>query len=995
MLFELSTGGKEEEEEGGGGVVKNYRKHYARVLDPGLLLARRRREESTGRERSYRMWTCWNCFNQQYTEQAHENHVSFCHQNDCQKINMPSLGDVKSFYTQYNSHSKTFRSAYMLFYDFEALSVEPERVCSCTPEVLETTEIVSGKRGRRAREDLLLDIAMAQSEESGKKRPLPPPEVCTHKMRVLRDQPPFAYNYILMDREGKVHESRSYVGEDAADDFVQAVLLLQQRYLRDLEAGGVPMEELSEEQIAEGKRVENCYLCGEKFYVELALSWDGGEDRMVRDHDHLTGKFLGYAHERCNLQRRELITITAFAHNFSGYDSHFLVQAFHKHPELFGRIQAVPINTQKFKSFSIDRKLIFVDSLAFLSDSLANLAKMLTEEEFTLLDRIARTPEEKKLLLRKGIYPYSFATSIERLENATSLPPVSEFASDLTGEPCAPEDYEHARRVWERFGCSSMMDYTLLYMQTDVLLLAQVVQAFRNTVWEAFGLDLCQYLSLPHMAMDVMLKETGACIELMVDQEMVDLIRRNIRGGLSFVNLRRASRIPGDTVLMYFDANALYAHAMTHALPTGDYRWMTDEELAAFDALRDAREDGELGYILEVDLEYPPDLHLAHNSYPMAAETVDIMVEDLSPYSKRCLKHLKHRRGRKARKLTSTFRRRSSYLVHGLNLRLYLRHGLRLLALRRGIVFRQEPFVKPFIDKLAQMRREASTVTEQTMCKLYCNSVFGKFMEGVEKRMNCHFNVTGEGTVKNASSPLYKGFIICAEDLTITFHKKKEVTLNQSFAIGFSVLEISKYIMQSLFYDVLQPKFPPGTLSLVMSDTDSFLLALKARDETEVLRKLSRHMDFSNLPGDHELYSALNKKVPGLLKSEVPGSEILEVVALKSKCYSYKTSRGEVRNVAKGVTHAVKRQIPLEQYAACVDRMERREVVQRTIRSKDHVNQLLETKKVAFSSFDDKRYLTCAKHSVPYGSVLLEEEQEQEQEKSGGCYFCARPDKLY
>jgi hypothetical protein len=987
ILFSLRDpdgGGGGGGEEAAGGRVPSQ-KHYALVREPGLLFAcRYKKEAEDGSEEKItrRRWNCWNCFNQQCTAAAHKAHVAFCHENTCQKIRMPRQGQLLSYEEGGSRESLT---AYMLFFDFEALSVPPQRVCSCPPDVLAATDIARGLMGEVAREEMAVEQLMLEGEaEEASRRPPRPPKTCGHKMHVMKDQPPFAYNYVLVDREGTVHENRTYVGVDAAEDFAASVMRLVDRYVSAV-TPGVPMDALTPEQAEEAAAVKECYLC------RCPLSADR---HKVRDHDHLTGKFLGYAHSWCNLRRRERISMTCFAHNFSGYDSHFLVRAFRKMPELLARLQAIPLNTQRFKAFCVDRKVWFVDSLAFLSDSLANLTGMLAaggEEEFRLLDSLAADAEERRLLLRKGVYPYSFATSIRRLRDADSLPPRSEFASELTEEECSAADYEHARAVWEKFRCRNMLEYTILYMRTDVLLLAEIVTSFRKKVWEAFGLDLCQYLSLPHLSLDVMLKETRVALELISDQEQADLIRRNIRGGLSFVNLRRARRIPGRQMLMYFDANALYAHAMTFALPVSGFRWLSAAELGAFDPERDITEDGEWGYILEVDLDYPPHLHLAHNSLPLAPEAMDIREADLSPYSRGCLAALGQKRAaRGVRKLTSTFRRRNKYVLHGLNLRLYLRHGLRLLALRRAIVFRQAPFMRGFIGKCAERRRLAATTTEQLVWKLTCNAVYGKLIESAEKRMNAHFNTSEEEVLRKVSSPLFKGIVVCDEDLTITYHRKKEIHLKQSWAVGFSVLEISKYVMQSLFHDVLRARFPAGSMSLVMSDTDSFLLALKASDETEVMEKLSDHMDFSNLPAGHPLRSDVRKKAPGFLKNEVPSSQIVEVVALKSKCYAYSTASGERKNVAKGVAHAAKRKIPLESFAACIDAMQRYEVEQKTIRSKDHVNQVIRTRKVAFSSFDDKRYMTCAVHSVPYGSCLIDLPEFRDK-----CYFCARPDELH
>lgn len=316
---------------------------------------------------------------------------------------------------------------------------------------------------------------------------------------------------------------------------------------------------------------------------------------------------------------------------------------------------------------------------------------------------------------------------------------------------------------------------------------------------------------------------------------------------------------------------------------------------------------------------------------------------------------------------------RKRYLVHGLNLKLYQELGLRVVKIHRGIRFTQEKFIKPFIEECTIRRAAAPTATEQTMWKLICNSVYGKFIESYDKRMTCRFNKTREAAIRNSTSPLFKGTLICGEDLTISFHKKKELVLTQSWAIGFSILEISKYVMQTLYYKHLQPAVGFHNLQMIMSDTDSFLVLVKNHSEDRVMSLIQDVMDFSNLPPTHALFSAERSKQPGLLKNEIPHAKITEVVALKSKTYSIRTNATNVQvNKAKGVVKNVKKKIPFNAYKACIDEIQNHNILQHSLRSKQHVNQLLESKKVAFSSYDDKRYLLCAKHSVPYGSTIID-----------------------
>jgi hypothetical protein len=252
--------------------------------------------------------------------------------------------------------------------------------------------------------------------------------------------------------------------------------------------------------------------------------------------------------------------------------------------------------------------------------------------------------------------------------------------------------------------------------------------------------------------------------------------------------------------------------------------------------------------------------------------------------------------------------------------------------------------------------------------------------------MDCRFNSTCDRALRNSSSPLYKGSLICDENLTISFHQKKTVEMKQCWALGFSILELSKWHMQQLYYSKIVPALGEGNVAVVMSDTDSFLLATNYEREDEVMGLLAPWMDFSNLDEDHFLHSKVRARTPGFLKNEVPRGVITEVVALKSKTYVINTSLGETVNKAKGVSGKSKKKLTLKHYRRCLESIEKVEVKEHSIRSKNHINQMLESEKVAFSSFDDKRFLLCPKHSAPFGSRLIRRKT---------CYFCAHPDHLY
>ena len=247
--------------------------------------------------------------------------------------------------------------------------------------------------------------------------------------------------------------------------------------------------------------------------------------------------------------------------------------------------------------------------------------------------------------------------------------------------------------------------------------------------------------------------------------------------------------------------------------------------------------------------------------------------------------------------------------------------------------------------------------------------------------MDCKFNHTDERAEQRFSDPSFKGVVICGENLSISFHRKKELKMTQSWAIGMSVLELSKLVMQKLYYENVKPKLTE--CSVLMTDTDSWVLSAPFKSSDTVVKILKKDMDCSNYNQNHPLYDPSQKNKVGLLKNEVPNAQITKFAGVRSKTYAFKTNKNETESRAKGVKTCYKNRLVFETYADCVKGIKTVHVNQSTIQARNHQNMLIKANKVAFTSFEDKRYLTCAIHSVPYGSWLCNLKR---------CFFCKNPD---
>jgi len=276
-------------------------------------------------------------------------------------------------------------------------------------------------------------------------------------------------------------------------------------------------------------------------------------------------------------------------------------------------------------------------SLGTLVDNLSTLGS----DQFSTLKSHFQNEHILQLLLRKGVYPYDYMTDESRFDE-TTLPPQSAFYNKLTDSDITNENYQHAQTVWSTFKMNNLGDYHDLYKKTDVLLLFDVFENFRNVCLRHYQLDPSHYFTAPGLSFDAMLKMTGAKLELLEDIDMVNMIQKGIRGGVSMITQKFAQannpeisnydKTKPTSWISYLDMNNLYGTAMVDSLPERDFEWLTEEQIATLDVTKIA-DDSDTGYILEVDLEYTKHLHDFHNDYPLAPETKIVQDEMLSPHT--------------------------------------------------------------------------------------------------------------------------------------------------------------------------------------------------------------------------------------------------------------------------------------------------------------------------------------------------------------------------
>ena len=591
----------------------------------------------------------------------------------------------------------------------------------------------------------------------------------------------------------------------------------------------------------------------------------------------------------------------------------------------------------------------------FLQTSLANLVSNLQPVDFYNTKHVFKKNTE--LLTRKGVYPYDYVSSLEKLSE-TQLPPKDSFYSKLNDEEISDDDYQHAIKVWNTFECKTIRDYHNLYLKSDVLLLSDVFENFRKTCLKHYKLDPVHYYTSPGLAWDACLKETGQELQLLHDYDMLMMFEKGIRGGISHISKRYAeanNKYMKDynpdvesTYIQYLDANNLYGWAMSQSLPTVGFYWMKDltkeKVMKIMEKTNHSMSNrGRKGYIFEVDLEYPSHLRETHNDYPLAPEKMIVNGVE---------------------KLICHFKPRKNYVVHYRNLRQYLEMGMRITAVHRGISFYQSPWMEPYIRKNTELRKTATNSFEKDFFKLMNNSVFGKTIENIRKRQNIELVDNRKKATKLTSRPNFDRATIFDRNLIAVHMKKTEIYFNKPVYVGQAILDLSKTLMFDFHYNYIKKKYG-NKAELLFTDTDSLMYHIHTDDfYKDISHDIKNKFDTSDYPPNHEsgIPTGVNKKVIGMFKDEVAGKQITCFVGLRPKLYSFRIEESKEVRKCKGIKkNVVKKKLDFDDYVQCLFLGKKQMRKMKIIRSENHDIYSKEVNKVALSNEDDKRNVLLGK----------------------------------
>ena len=896
-------------------ITEGENKHYVLIKDFNKFMFNQTKHE----HRKYFCMYCLQCFSREDVLTEHKNNCISI--NGKQAINMPEKGDKVYF----KNHHKQLPVPFVIYADFEALT---EKIQGCQPN-----------------NEKSYTEAYQKHTDCG-----------------------YGYKVVCCYDDKYSKPVQIHRGENAVHKFMENMLEEVNWCKSKMKKHFNKPLKMTKENETDFQKATKCYICDQQYT---------DKDIRVRDHCHITGKFRGSAHQDYNLKLRikpDNIKIPVIFHNLCGYDSHFIMQQIgeiaKKHAyknkrgeECHMNINCIPNNMEKYLAFMLGNHLVFLDSFQFMSSSLDNLIKNLPDEAFKYTKQEFKK-KQFNLMKQKGIYPYDHMDSFDRF-NETKLPVQQDFYSILNNEHISDEQYKHAQNVWNTFNLKTMGDYHDLYLKSDILSLADVFENFRKTCLQYYKLDPCHYFTSPGLSWDAMLKMTDIKLELMVDIDMFQFIEKGMRGGISYIAnrygkannkyMKNYDEKAPTKYIMYLDANNLYGWAMSQYLPTGNFKWLSQNQIEKTN-LGKYTENSKKGLILEVDLEYPQELHDLHNDYPLGPEKIKVAKDMLSDYCKKIADKFNISSGL-VHKLIPTLNDKEKYILHYRNLQSYLSLGLKLKKIHRVLEFNQSPWLKQYIDLNTQKRTHAKNSFEKDFFKLMNNSVFGKTMENIRKRVDVRLVTSKEKLLKLASKPTYVSSKIFNENLVAVHKIKETLTMNRPAYIGMCILDLSKTLMYDFHYNYIKHTYG-NKAKLLFTDTDSLTYEIETKDAYADFWKNKDKFDNSDYNKESPFYNDSNKKVIGKFKDESAGIPITEFVGLRSKMYSYVKDNERTARTAKGIKkQVIIKDIKHEDYKEVLFNNKQMHHTIKTIRSNNHQLGSFELNKISLSCFDDKRFI--------------------------------------
>jgi len=812
--------------------------HFVNIRNLNVLL---RPQLISNRDRIY---ICRSCFSHHYSQSKYQDHVdNFCCVDRPHRAVFPQPNPLAPPQTKFTQWKFTVRHAFAIVWDSECTLQETNNCQNFDPN--KSTSIC----------------------------------VEHHKIIAIACM---VISYLPPEQCGEVPLNiRTFIGEDAADQFICYLNELEPLFLKVLNRN-VPLK-MSEADEKTFANATECELCKFQF--------NGDTQNKHKDHDHFDGKYRAALCQKCNMLRAVPKSVPLFSHNGQKYDNILILRSMHRlglgslrvlQKGSLENFLYIRVNTAGGLSYE------FKDSFRLHSASLSNIINSLPQ---TIVDQVDDYfgPEFAKYAKKKNFFPYSYCKSEQELRDCVQPPPQEAFFSQLSGSTLTDEEYSLFLETWNSLKCRNLMQYLIFYLHVDTVLLGIFMNYYQQIVFDQFKLGLFHHLSLPQLSWNQALLFTRCSIEQITDANIYFAMKKNIKGGL--VTCSHSAAISNNpecpnydenkqrTYIAQFDVTGHYSTCLSFfKLPVANYMFDDDLEKYTLEYIMNWSWDLNSGCFLFVDIHLSNELMDHFNDFP--------------PLS------VRQKTGEKQEeRLILTLESQKNYFCHIFMLQMLITFGLKLKRVTRVIKFDQANFFGPYIKYCGEQRQKANSKTISDYMKLCCNVIFGRSLF-VANATEVNLFTNAEKAQKQVNKFNFRERIIYSEKLISIVTNRKTVRHKSALLIGNTILEISKVLIYSVYYNHL--KFKLKDAYLLYSDTDGVLLKFVCDNLFEEYKKLAL-VETSNFPKNHPYYSTKNKKQMGFLEDEANGKLVHMFIGLTNKTYMISYSDNSLKVRSKGI----------------------------------------------------------------------------------------------
>lgn len=728
-----------------------------------------------------------------------------------------------------------------------------------------------------------------------------------------------------------------FIGNNAIDDFINFLNELVPLFAQVLNRI-VPLV-MTKADEKNFEKANACELCHTNFGLD--------PKNKHRDHCHIEGFYRAALCQKCNQQRQVPKTIPIFAHNAARYDNILILRSLHKLG--LGSIKVLQKGSlENFLYINVcagDITYSFKDSYALFSSSLSSIVESLPDSVLNKIEKYVG-PTYAKFAKRKSFFPYSLCKSEEELRNYTNPPPKSAFFSNLTGSTLSENEYEIFLDTWKSINCRNLLQFLNFYLALDCWLLILFLEYYEENVYSTYGLGLFHFLSLAQLSFNQALIFTKSSYELITDPNIYFLMKRNLKGGI--VSCSKNLAIPNNpqsphydkdkskSYLIQLDINSNYSSVISHfKFPVSNYEFDQNLEKYNLEYIMNWSWSLDSGCFLFVDINMSNKLKDFYNDFPLLSVREKVGEK-------------------KEQRLILTLANQKNYFCHIYMLQMLLKFGLKLIKVRTVITFKQKNLFHSYITRCIEQRQKADSKIMSDFQKLLCNVLYGKCLF-LANATEVTLFTNAESAQKKVNKFTFRERIIYSENLISIISNKRSVRHTSALLIGNTILEISKIMLYSLYYEHILSSSKCKEIYFNYCDTDCANV-LVICDENVNIHDVCKNMalfDASNYPKDSPYYSDINKKKLGFIQDEGAGKIVTMYVGLSNKTYmiSYSDKVNKVRS--KGIPKRINLQA--KDYLNCLITNDKKFTSFYRIDRRNLTLKTVLVNKMSLSTLNDKR----------------------------------------